>query len=342
MKRFYASMLALIMIFTLCACGAASSAKQESAPAEPAAAMDMAYTMNSAGGFGMVEEAVETEFSGEDGGDVPEHELDPEKIIYSADATLETTEFDAALSGVLELVEKNGGWVESSSINGANYYNISRGNSYNRSAYYVLRIPGDKFQLMMNSLSELGNVPYTHIYTENVTAQYYDTQARLTAYKAQEARLVEMMAIAETVEDVIAIEDKLTDIRYRIDSLQTSLNNWDRRVNYSTLNLSVEEVREYTPDEKKISYGQELVNAFTDAIEGVGEFFKNALVFIVSIIPALLIILVLVFVLRPVLRKIGSGCRARREKKAEARLLRKCKGSGDSDCYETPTEQGKE
>ena len=103
MKRFYASMLALIMIFTLCACGAASSAKQESAPAEPAAAMDMAYTMNSAGGFGMVEEAVETEFRGEDGGDVPEPELDPEKIIYSADATLETTEFDAALSGVLEL-----------------------------------------------------------------------------------------------------------------------------------------------------------------------------------------------------------------------------------------------
>ena len=83
---------------------------------------------------------------------------------------------------------------------------------------------------------------------------------------------MEMMAIAETVEDIIAIEDKLSDIRYRIDSLQTSLNNWDRRVSYSTLHLSLEEVREYTTDEKKISYGQELWNAFTDAIEGVGEF----------------------------------------------------------------------
>ena len=167
MKKYYSFMLALIMIFSLCACGASvDSMKTEAAPAEPMAVADMAYSMNAAGGFGMAEEAAEAEFRGEDGGsDAPE--TDPEKIIYSADATLETTDFDATVAGVLALVEKNGGWVESSSVNGANYYNISRGNSYNRSAYYVLRIPGDKFQTLMNSLSELGNVPYTHVYTEN-------------------------------------------------------------------------------------------------------------------------------------------------------------------------------
>jgi len=337
MKRFYAAILALTMIICLCACGAASSNsyKTEAAPAEPMAAADTAaYSMNASGGFGMAEEAFESEIRGEDGGEATTPEVDPEKIIYSADATLETTDFDATISGVLALVEKNGGWVESSSVNGANYYSISRGNSYNRSAYYVLRIPGDKFQTLMNSLSELGNVPYTHVYTENVTAQYYDTQARLTAYEAQEQRLVEMMEIAETVEDVIAIEDKLTDIRYRIDSLQTSLNNWDRRVNYSTLNLGVEEVKEYTPDEKKISYGQELWLAFTDAIEGVGDFFKNSLVFIVSIIPALVIILVLFFILRPLFKKQGARCKLRREKKAEERLLKKCRAGESGDCYQ--------
>lgn len=338
MKRYYALLLALAMIFSLCACGAASSSmKTEAAPAEPMmAAADMAYTMNAAGGFGMAEEAVEADFAAEEGSSVPE--VDPEKIIYSADATLETTDFDAAISGVVELVEKNGGWVESSSINGANYYSISRGNSYSRSAYYVLRIPGDRFQTLMNSLSQLGNVPYTHIYTENVTAQYYDTQARLEAYEAQEKRLVEMMDIAETVEDIITIEDKLSDVRYRIDSLQTSLNNWDRRVNYSTLSLGVEEVREYTPDEKKMSYGEELWNAFTDAIEGVGEFFKNALVFVVSAIPAAIIIAIILLVFRPLLKKQRARCKARREKKAEARLLKKAENSS----YETPAEENKE
>ena len=342
MKRFYSLMLALILLFTLCACGASSgSAKQETAAA-PAEARDTAYTMNSMdGGFGMAEEAVEMEaLADESGSDAPE--TDPEKIIYSADATLETTDFDAAINGVLELVEQNGGWVQSSSINGANYYNISRGSSYNRSAYYVLRIPGDKFQTLMNSLSTLGNVPYTYIYTENVTTQYYDTQARLTAYEAQEARLVEMMELAETVEEIVILEDKLTELRYKIDSLQSSLNNWDRRVNYSTLNLSVEEVREYTPDEEGMSYGQELLAAFTGAIDDVGEFFKNALVFIVSAVPVLVIIVLLLLVLRPVLKKQSAKCRARREKMAEARLLKKCGRAGEQNCYEVPNDENKE
>ena len=344
MKRFYSLMLALIMLFTLCACGAGSDmAKAESAPAEPQAAADMMYSMNTAGtvsgGFGMAEEAVEAEYDG--GEDAAAPEVDPEKIIYSADATLETTSFDETVSGVLALVEQNGGWVQSSSVNGANYYNISRGSSYNRSAYYVLRIPGDKFQTLMNSLSTLGNVPYTYVYTENVTAQYYDTQARLTAYDAQESRLVEMMDVAETVEEIVILEDKLTELRYKIDSLQSSLNNWDRRVNYSTLNLSVEEVREYTPDESGISYGEELKLAFVGAIEGVGDFFKNALVFLVSAIPALVIIAVLLLVLRPLLKKQGERCRTRREKKAEARLLKKCGETPDCDCYEVPAEDKK-
>lgn len=344
MKRFYSLMLALIMLFTLCACGAGSDmAKTEAAPAEPQAAMDMMYSMNTAatvdGGFGMAEEAMEMEMRGEDGGDVPEPQLDPEKIIYSADATLETTDFDATVSGVLALVEQNGGWVQSSSVNGANYYNISRGNSSTRSAYYVLRIPGDKFQPLMNSLSTLGNVPYTHVYTENVTAQYYDTQARLTAYEAQEQRLVEMMDVAETVEEIVILEDKLTELRYKIDSLQSSLNNWDRRVNYSTLNLSVEEVREYTPDEGGMSYGEELLAAFTGAIEGVGEFFKDALVFLVSAIPALVIIAAVLLALRPLLKKQGAKRRERREKKAESRLLKKCGETPDCDCYETPKDE---
>ena len=90
--------------------------------------------------------------------------------------------------------------------------------------------------------------PIPHTYTENVTSQYYDTQARLTAYQTQEARLLEMMEKAETVEDIITIEEKLTDLRYRIESLQSTLKNWDRQVSYSTISLDVEEVQEYTPE----------------------------------------------------------------------------------------------
>ena len=148
-------------------------------------------------------------------------------------------------------------------------------------------------------------------------------QARLKALQAQEKRLLEMMEIAETVEDIITIEDKLTDVRYRIDSFQSSLNNWDRRVAYSTLNITVKEVQVYTPETvTKISYGQELWRAFTGSLKNAGQFFKDLLVFLVSAIPTLVILAVLVLVFLPLLKKLFAKAKARRARKAAAKAAK--------------------
>ena len=338
MKKIAALLLALLMTLSLCACGSSQSAKSDTAyyaaapvPA-PAAAYgdyaaadyDMEYPMEASYAYeeGSGLAAANTASKREDtGADTPTE--NPEKIIYSADATVETTEFDQTLEALQALLEANGGFVESSSVNGANYYDTSRGRVSRRSANYTLRIPSDKFSGLMNSLSTLGNVPYTHTYTENVTAQYYDVQARMNAHPAQETRLLEMMELAETVEDIITIEDKLTDVRYRIDSLQSSLTNWDRRVSYSTLSLTVQEVQVYTPETVvKISYGQRLWNAFTNSLRAAGQFFQDLLVFLVSALPTLAILAVLFFVCRPLLKKWHAHGKARRAAKAEAKAAR--------------------
>lgn len=312
MKKSLSLLLALLMTLSLCACGAGSkSASYEYASEAPAAAYmsaDMAAEEAGYGGFSAAEGA---NTAGEPGSDAPE--TDPSKIIYSASATVETTDFDGSIAKLLALVEENKGWVEASSMSGANYRSIARGSSYNRSASYTLRIPSDKFELLMGSLSQIGNVPYSHTYTENVTSQYYDTQARLTAYQTQETRLLEMMEKAETVSDVIAIEEKLTELRYQIESLQSALKNWDRQVSYSTIDLEVMEVSEYTPEPQQ-SYGQELWQALTGAFRNLGQFFKDLLVFLVSAIPTILVLTALFFIFRPLFRKLAAR---RREKKAQ-------------------------
>lgn len=324
MKKILSLLLALLMLLSLCACG--SSAMQNASTSEPAALRSESYDMAAEeAGFAAAGNAlaVNGRSAGSDSvessaaGNGTEADINPDKIIYSGDATVETTDFDGTIASLSELVESYKGWIESSSVNGANYYSKARGYSSNRSASYTLRIPSERFSALMSGLSTLGNVPYTYVYTENVTAQYYDTQARLTAYQAQEARLLEMMEKAETVEDVITIEEKLTELRYQIESLQSSLTNWDRRVNYSTLSLRIEEVQEYTPEkEAKISYGRELWLALTGALKDTGNFFKDLLVFLVSALPAIVILVVLFFLLRPVVRKARS---ARRAKKAAKR-----------------------
>lgn len=309
MKKTLSLLLAVLLVFALCACGSADSASSA-----PSAAYDMVSTETA-----YPAEAPEEDYGGfavaggtqlETGsGAAPEGS--PEKLIYSASATVETTEFDRTIEKLSALVEQYGGFVESSSINGSNYYTQSRGYSSERYASYVIRVPSGKFSALMGSLSTLGNVPYSHTYTENITAQYYDTDARLTAYQTQEARLLEMMEAAETVEDLIAIEEKLTELRYQIESLQSTLKNWDRQVAYSTLDLEVQEVIEYTP-ESRMSYGQELALALTNGLRRTGEFFKDLLLAIVGALPALVILAVVLAILIPVWKKRRK---ARRGKK---------------------------
>lgn len=319
MKKTLALVLAFLMLMSLCACGAgskgndtaAATASTQEAPAAPAEAAEDSY-----GGLASYSNGVSYQYAEaeeQDGsGETETGEINPDKIIYSGEAQVETRDFDGSIAKLMEMLEQYGGWIESSSLSGANYYSISRGNSGNRSASYTLRIPSDKFETVMNSLTQLGNVPYTYTYSENVTAQYYDTQARLTAYETQEERLLEMMEKAETVSDVITIEEKLTELRYQIESLQSTLTNWDRQVSYSSLYVTVDEVGEYTPQPQQ-SYLQELWQALTGAFKDLGRFFKNFLVFLVSAIPTLLVLVVLFFIFRPVYRKV----KARRKAKGE-------------------------
>ena len=184
MRKITALVLCLLMALSLCACGSSQSAKSESSgsyyasPAEapmpaPAAANGLyaeeaAYDMAYDGDSGFV--TASTAARKESGSETPEE--NPEKIIYSADATVETTEFDQSIAELNAMLSECGGFVESSSVNGNNYYDSSRGNVSRRTASYTLRIPSARFSGVMAGLSRLGNVPYTYMYTENVTAQY--------------------------------------------------------------------------------------------------------------------------------------------------------------------------
>lgn len=323
MKKKISILLALIMLVSLCACGSTSEDMSVAVTADEPAEMYYEAMDAERGGIAMSNYSVAEAATGTNSSDLPEDS--PEKIIYSADATVETIAFEDTLSKVAALVDEYDGWIQSSSVNGANYYNTARGRVSYRSASYTMRIPSEHFDKLMTSLSTLGNVPYTHTYTENVTSQYYDTQARLTAYSTQEARLLEMMELAETVEDVITIEEKLTELRYQIEALQSTLNNWDRKVSYSTVNLSIEEVEEYTPEKSASpSYGQRLLNSLQDSLRDIGDFFADLLILLVAALPVLLIIAAAVYALVAIVKHS-------RKKRAEKKALKERSESSTGD-----------
>jgi hypothetical protein len=165
MKKTISLILALFLMLSLCACGASASRSEAKAagvsymaadeaawPAEePMAEASMAYdSVNGLSPAGTTQTVGAAESAAS---------RKPDKIIYSANVQVETTDFDTSLARLNERVEEYDGWVESSSLNGSNYADKSRGTVSRRSASYTLRIPSDRFQELMSSLSDLGNVP---------------------------------------------------------------------------------------------------------------------------------------------------------------------------------------
>ena len=152
MKHILAFLLAALMCLSLCACGRAANASpnyKEAAYEMSAAEMPASMQMNAAydydmayedAGFGMMSMATSTgarRDADESGTDAPEE--NPEKIIYSGDATVETTEFEKSVAALEKMIAEAGGFIESSSVNGNNYYDSSRGYTSKRSASYTAR-----------------------------------------------------------------------------------------------------------------------------------------------------------------------------------------------------------
>jgi hypothetical protein len=69
-------------------------------------------------------------------------------------------------------------------------------------------------------MGNIGTITLNTITGDDVTDQYFDAQSRLSALRVQETRLlVELLEEAASLEDILDIEDRLSEVRYEIERL---------------------------------------------------------------------------------------------------------------------------
>ena len=246
MKRsVLAYFLALLMLLTLTACG---GAKSEEAPASTSAAMDS---------WTEAEMSAEEVFDTGSGGGERARPKQGEKLIYTADLRMETTEFDRATAAIEALTAECGGYFESSSVS-------SWGRGY-RDASYTVRVPAERYRDFLDRAGELCHVLNRQEYTDNVTEAYYDVDGRLKTQQTKLERLQELLARAESMEDIITIESAISDTEAQIESLSGQLRRYDALVDYSTVNVHVNEVYKLSNvEEAPTTFWSRLSGAFAD------------------------------------------------------------------------------
>ena len=239
-----------------------------------------------------------------------------EKIIYTARAEIETLEFDETIDRIHEMLEINGAFIESSQITGIDHERRQYKISSFRSASFTLRVPQDCFMAMTDSLDYLGNVIYTESNAKNITAEFTDVEAHLTALRVQEASLLNMLRAADTVADMIIIEERLSDVRHTIESRTSTLRNWQNQIDYSTLTLNIHEVILLTDTEVVLetdarSYWQQMGDGFVRNARGVGSFFAALFKGLVESLPVLIIlgaivVVVIIFIRRSIKKSAAN------------------------------------
>ena len=133
----------------------------------------------------------------------------------------------------------------------------------------------------------------------------FSTESRIKALETEQARLLELLAQAQNMSDLLEIEARLTDVRYELESVTSRLRTYDNQINYATIHLDISEVQEYTPVEDPTLW-QRITGGFRDSLKGLGKSLQDLLVGIVVAFPFLLVYGVIGLVIFLVIRKIAK------------------------------------
>ena len=195
------------------------------------------------------------------------------KIIYTANLSLESKDYDAARAALDAALAEAGGYLESSS-------EYSDAGS-SRSVSLTYRVPQQNYASFLAAVAEAGNVTYKNQQADDVTAQYMDVETRLENLKNQRTRLQQLQQQADNLSDLLEIESSLTDVQSQIESWQSQMDWYNDQVEECTVYVSLSEVSTYSPPSE--GFGSRFVSAlsagwqnFVDGLQQVIVAFAGA------------------------------------------------------------------
>ena len=213
------------------------------------------------------------------------------KIIKTYDLQAETKTFDESLKSLEAMVAEHGGYVEGSNISNRSLNNKSE--SYYRSASYTLRIPADQADAFVGGVGNAFHVTSNTSKVEDVSETYYTIEASLEELITERDSLLAMMSSLDEKSDYnfwLTLQQRLSEVKQQIAVYQAMLNNYDSRVAYSTVNLRINEVYNYTEQAESNRFGSRLGAAFKESWISFWEGCQNFVIFFVGAFPTLMVL----------------------------------------------------
>ena len=324
MKKIIAA-LAMAGVCLLSSCG-------DSAKMSNAFKSDTAQNVNgdySADYYESPEEAAAEAESSDNSGDTAEpmsykqsdvKAINPQMLVYSCDMSIDVLEFEQALDRFHGLIDKYKGFIESETYSDGGsssqwkYTDDKKWKTLNA----VIRIPSADYDAFCSDAEEIGDMRRKNASVQNLTTEYSDLKTTLGIYEAKEKRYLDLLKDITDEKEAISVESELTNIQIEIAKLKTRMNNIENDVAYSYINLTLNEVREYTAEpveERTDTFGQRLKNTVSRTWDDFLGFLERLLFFIIEIFPYFVVFGIIIFIVIK-LKKLFGKIRAKNKKPA--------------------------
>jgi hypothetical protein len=195
------------------------------------------------------------------------------KVIQIGEIRIVVEDLKKVSLDVRSKIDEVGGYIESESLN-----------EYNSTAR--LRIPSQKLDDFVGYVEKSYQVESKNTSAQDVTSAYVDNEARLNNFKVQEAQTQEIMKKANTVEEILKVQNELFKVRAEIEALEARKKTWDRDVDFSTITLFANKKQIAIESKLKFLTGSEFFKSmgkgFNESTTRIILSIQNLVIFVIS------------------------------------------------------------
>ena len=206
----------------------------------------------------------------------------------------------------------------------------------------TVRIPTEKFDAFMNDMEGTGKMTNRSENVQNISRQYSDNAIEIEALEKQQERLLQMMEAASTVEDMIMVEERLSQVQTELNQKKSRQSTMDTDVQYSTIYLNVNEVQKYTPVDSGIKidgFWEALQETFQESWISFVYFLEQLALAIVRLLPYILLILAVAAIIALIRKSKGLDPNPFHGKPKKERGNKKIEAGTPKDAGEAGTEK---
>jgi len=185
------------------------------------------------GGLGGAPSAVTgTSASGGSGGSLPS--IEQRKITRNANLELTVDNVLDSAQRIEDIAASTGGFVSSSNLT----VTAGADGEDTQTATIKIRVPATSYMDVLDQLREVAKeVRGLNEEATEVTEEYTDLQSRLRNFEATEQRYLDLLTRAETIPDILSLEDRLSTVRAQIEQVQGRINVLNDLTDLATISI---------------------------------------------------------------------------------------------------------